>query len=193
MQHWTYKLLKVIWGTVRKLWDIFLGFEHGVTLSQQRHNKHQKLLQELLQVYQKRDEVQYTDQNQFYESPEEHLRIHKSTSQVKTWITLMKKTITASIPCAKDTATNRVSKLQKYFPLKQSSLPIKQKYPRRSKRKSKKKTHQTYLYINHTSQKFKYQCSSTIVSHELSPRQIQPWIPWQGPKLYQSSISTYLK
>ena len=81
----------------------------------------------------------------------------------------MKKTTTASTPWVKDTGIKRVPKVQKYFPLKQSSQPIKKKYPRGFKEKPKKKTPQIYLYINRTYQESKDQRYATIVACELYP------------------------
>ena len=149
------------------------------------HKKQQKLLQELQEVYKECESMLAIDQNQFYSTPEEHLAEHQQHSQVRSWITMMKKTIHKSKTQARHIAQSGSRHIHTYF--HRVYIPAKKKRHRKTKTKKKTRLHQLYIHLNPN----RHQLLSLIpekTSIVLTPKQLQPQIPWENKKKQRQTL-----
>ena len=192
--HWTFKLIKFIWGQIKELWDVRNSYEHGTDVIQQKHKRHQKLLKELRKVYDDKSTVLAKDRGLFYESAEVHLDNHPQISQVRTWINMVKPTIRKSKQAFLEAATSGMKSVTSYFtsaPAENSSKRIhKRRKSRPSQAQRKTLQHQTYIYFRPNTS-LSTRCLPDRVNRTLTPRQIQPQIPWETPPHNQTSITKY--
>ena len=181
IQHWTFHLLRKMWQACKELWEVRNEYEHGHDAISQIHSRRQRLFAELQKIYAEKSALHVTDQDKLYASPEEHLQHHKSTSQVHTWINMMKTTIRTSKQRVREELQQRTPTLLKYFVVQNSSRRKKKRNRRQSKVLKKKKTtrqHQTYLRSNYNHQTLQLQPTTIVLQTTLSPKLLQPEIPW---------------
>jgi len=186
--HWTYKLLRLICKEIRDLWEIWNTYEHGVEQCQKTHKKRQTILNQLKKIYQEKEKMMAIDRDIFYETPEIHLSEHRQLSQVSTWISMMKQTIKISKAQATEWSTKNMKRISSYF----SRQPRHQHRKKRTRRISGRQPqqHQTYIHFRPSGTQTLRRVLEPS-SHSLTPRQIQPQIPWQKSTLRQQSISKY--
>ena len=139
-------------------------------------------------VYSEKDKILATNRDMFFDSPEQHLQHHPQLSQVKTWLNLVKKTILQSKQQALDIATKGMKGVFHYFQKKESIQTSKKKKKIRNK-KGIPRHHQTYIYFTPDNS-----LGTTMIpehhAHTLSPKQIQPQIPWQH-RYRQTFLTAY--
>ena len=102
--HWTFKLIRFMWTKIKELWDIRNSREHG-DAGQQVHKRREKILNELKKVYDEKEKVMAIDRDQFFDTPEDHLKEYSQLSQVSTWISMIKNTIKISKDQVKSVST----------------------------------------------------------------------------------------
>ena len=171
------------------MWDIRNKYEHGEDSSQKAHLVREKLLNKLKAAYADKANVLATDRDMFYESPEQHLQHRPQLAQVKTWINMVKRTLQKSKKQAMDIATNGMKKVTIYFTQKNTNHRTVRRRKKKQLQKVLPRHHQTYIYFRPDNT-----LTTTLVpkqtAHTLTPKQIQPQIPWQN-KYRQTKLSSY--
>ena len=187
--HWTYKFLKILWTNIKSLWDLRNAYEHGVDAHHKAHKRKQKLLRDLREIYDERQNIMAIDTEQFYNSPEEHLQEHRQHSQVQSWIMMMKKTIQHSKAQALQIAKSGTKNIHQYFHRIHHRSKRKNKKKPRNKPTKIKRTHQMYIHRNPNRTRLLSLIpeKSSVV---LTPKQIQPQIPWEHRTMQRQSLIT---
>ena len=141
-----------------------------------------KLLTELKKIYAEKQNLHYTDQEKFYDSPETHLQHHKSPSHVRTWLNMIRTTIQPSKRRVAHELKTKTNTIHSYFSVSmRKSSAKKHRHSRRSKLVKLKQNHQTYISFQFNSHQLQYHRNLPLAHRTLSPKLLQPEIPWASP------------
>jgi exonuclease III len=110
---WTAKLIDIVWESWWKLWEIRNQKVHGVTQAQQQQKQHEKVIAELCEIYENRNNYEPRVQDMLFETVEEHSQ--HSYRDVHNWLAVNRKIFQQSATEVQRRAIRGVRSIRMYF------------------------------------------------------------------------------
>ena len=98
---WAQQIVQTIYTGFLQLWKLRNELVHGETLQEKRHCRQQKVLQELKEIYTKKENINVQEKDLFYESLENHMKQHRFLCQISSWIKMIRPILKEQTGCLK--------------------------------------------------------------------------------------------